>query len=97
MRKRLFKKWWIKWPAIIGLIGIGLCLGLYGSIYLGFWGKVPTESDLADLKQMQASVIYGKDNHLLGKYYITNRESVEFDALPQALTNALIATEDFRF
>ncbi len=96
-RKKILKKWWIKWPILFMLVMMGLFLGLYGSIYFGMWGKLPSKKDLADLSQMQATQVFDKDSVLIGKYFITNRQAIDFDDLPKTLTHALIATEDFRF
>ncbi len=97
MAKKILKRPWVKWPLRIILLGILMCFGLYGSIYLGFWGKLPTESELADLSQMQASTVYDVNGQLIGKYYITDRASITYEDLPKHLINALIATEDARF
>lgn len=92
-----FSKPWVKWPAIIFAVILLLFFGLYGSVYFGLWGKVPNKEELSNLSQMQASQIYDKDDVLIGKYYITDREAIKFDDLPSDLIHALIATEDARF
>lgn len=97
MLKKWFKKRWVKWPLLILLTIIVLFFGFYGSIYLGLWGKVPTKKDLSELSQIQASQIYDKDSTLIGKYFITDRESIAYKNLPKPLIHALIATEDVRF
>ena len=97
MLKKIWKKRWVKWPAISLLIIIGLFFGLYGSVYLGFWGKVPTAKELSNLSQIEASQVYDQDSVLIGKYFITDREAIPFDNFPKDLIHALIATEDARF
>ncbi len=97
MLKKIIKNPWIKWPLLLILAGIIFVLGLFGSVYFGLWGKVPTNADLANLSQMQASQVYGEEELLIGKYYITDRESINYDDLPKSLIHALIATEDARF
>lgn len=97
MMKKHLKKLWIKWPSFIVLGVIVLFFGLYASVYLGFWGKIPTKNNLSDLSQMESSRIYDKDSVLIGKYFITDREIINYNDLPEELIQALIATEDARF
>ena len=37
------------------------------------------------------------NNQLIGKFYIYDRQSIEYESFPQHLINALISTEDIRF
>lgn len=69
----------------------------YYSVYFGYWGKLPVSKDLTDLKQVQSTQILDKDNVLIGKYYIFDRQSIKYNNLPKHLIDALIATEDARF
>lgn len=95
--KKASKNKWIKWAAIIMAAVILLLIGLYISIYLGFFGKLPTTEDLSFIKQEQATQLLDKDGKLFGKYYIYDRQPVAFEDFPQHLIDALIATEDSRF
>lgn len=95
--KAFYKKWWFKWPLRL-LFFAGLSLAaLYGSIYFGFWGEIPSENQLLNLSTNQATIMYDKNEEVIGKYYLTNRESIHYDDLPSHLINALVATEDVRF
>lgn len=87
------KKW------IFGsLLAIFLIFGMfYWSIYLGWWGKIPSEEALKNLKQNEATEVFSSEGKLIGKYFIFDRQPVLYDELPQHLINALIATEDVRF
>lgn len=67
------------------------------SIYLGFWGKLPSKGELQELKQNEATEIFASDGQLIGKYYIFDRQPVLYEELPPHLIEALIATEDVRF
>lgn len=94
-KKRLYK---IAKPigfSVLGLLLLFLCF--YASIYFGLWGKIPSKEKIADLKQSQATQILDKNNDLIGKLYIYDRQSIKFSDFPQPLVNALIATEDARF
>lgn len=85
-------------PIGFGILGLLLlCIGFYASIYFGLWGKIPTKENLADLKQSQATEILDRNNDLIGKLYIYDRQSRVYSEFPQYLLDALIATEDARF
>ncbi|RIA10376.1 penicillin-binding protein 1A [Flavobacteriaceae bacterium MAR_2010_72] len=94
---KLFNK---KWPKRIGLLFLGLIvlfIGFYFSIYFGIWGKIPTSKDLSNLNQSQATVVLDRNEALIGKLYIYDRQLIDYNQFPQHLIDALIATEDTRF
>ena len=97
MLKKFFKNKWVKRISYLFLFFIIAFAGFYASIYLGFWGEVPTKKELSDLKQSQAIQILDKDEKLIGKFYVFDRQSVTYNDLPQPLIDALVATEDVRF
>jgi penicillin-binding protein 1A len=66
-------------------------------LFLGGFGKIPKQTELKNLQQETATLVYSSDGKLIGKYFAQNRTNVEFDSLPKSLVNALIATEDARF
>lgn len=86
-----------KWALGIPAAGILLSVLFYLSIYWGMWGKIPSEKELKDLKQNEATEIFSSEGKLIGKYYIFDRQPVLYEELPQHLIDALIATEDVRF
>ncbi|APG59597.1 penicillin-binding protein 1A [Christiangramia salexigens] len=87
----------LKWTLLISLILGALFLLFFASIYLGVWGKLPGTSELKDLKQNKATQILASNGGLLGKFYVYDRQPIEFSKLPPHLIQALIATEDVRF
>ncbi|MTE27047.1 transglycosylase domain-containing protein [Winogradskyella ouciana] len=94
------KRWQNKWvkTAIISLLAVFIFLiGLYISIYFGLFGKIPTKEDLSSIKQEEATQLLDRNEKLIGKYYIFDRQPVAFDDFPKHLINALVATEDVRF
>lgn len=97
MIKTIFKKKWTKWflYTICGFIFLSICF--YASIYFGFWGKLPDKEELSSLKQAEATQVLDKDGHMIGKYYIYDRQPISYEDLPQHLIDALVATEDVRF
>ena len=60
-------------------------------------GDLPTFEQLENPKYKLASLIYDCKAREIGKYFIENRENVEFDSINPYLINALISTEDSRF
>lgn len=79
------------------LVFVLLFLLFIGAVYLGFFGPIPTESELNSIEQAEASVVLDRDGKLLGKYFEQNRTQTEFSELPEHLIQALVATEDARF
>ena len=96
-QKRPFKR--ILFRLILkSILVIALILASFiGSIYLGFWGKLPTKQNLKNLTNAEASVFVDRHNVTLTKVYQLNRESIDLEQLPQHVIDALIATEDVRF
>ncbi len=67
------------------------------AVRLGAWGPLPDRDELAGWRHANASLVLASDGRLLGKYWRENRTSVPVDTLPEALLEALVATEDARF
>lgn len=83
--------------AIPVTIMIVLFLFLFTGVMLGAYGPIPTEEELANVENADASSIYAADGVLLGKYFEINRVSVPAEAISPYVPQALIATEDARF
>lgn len=82
--------------AAIALSVVGF-LFLFCLIYIGAFGPLPTYPDLRNIRSNNASEVYSEDGVLLGKYYIENRITADFEEISPYLIHALIATEDARF
>ncbi|WP_179344512.1 transglycosylase domain-containing protein [Winogradskyella ursingii] len=95
-KKRLQNKW-VRFGLIGCVVILGFFIGLYISIYLGAFGKIPTKVELSFIKQEEATQLLDRNKKLIGKYYIYDRQPVEFEDLPKHLIDALVATEDVRF
>lgn len=67
------------------------------TVYLGFWGPIPSEQELQEIQQSEASEILSKEGKLIDKIYRVNRRLVNYEDLPDHLKQALVATEDERF
>lgn len=92
-----FKKSWFNWLLKLSLTGVVLILLFWSSVYFGLWGTLPSKEDISNIKQAEASVLLDANQELLGKYFIFDRQSIQFDDLPKHLVDALVATEDVRF
>ncbi|WP_124979589.1 penicillin-binding protein 1A [Nonlabens xiamenensis] len=86
-----------RWLGIVLGAGFLLLVLFIGTVYIGWWGKLPAKKELSQLSLYKASEIYDAKNRLIGKFYIENRQPVALDSLPDHLMQALIATEDARF
>lgn len=60
-------------------------------------GGFPDLSALENPQSQLASIVYTADGEVLGKYFMENRNPVEYDGISPNLVNALKATEDIRF
>ena len=87
----------LKWALILVLSLIALFFLFFGSIYFGLWGKIPTSKELTELNQNKATQVLASNGELIGKFYIYDRQPIDFSQFPQHLIEALIATEDARF
>ena len=94
---KILKKRWVKWALILAVSIFIFFFGLYISIYLGAFGKIPTVKELSSIQQEEATQVLDKDGKLIGKYYVYDRQPLAFNDFPQHLIDALIATEDTRF
>lgn len=88
----------------IGLIILGLLLigftsvvGLILLTYTGWFGALPTKSELLNIQNNNASELYASDEKLIGKYFIENRSETTLESVAPCVVYALIATEDARF
>jgi len=60
-------------------------------------GDLPSFADLENPEYDQASVIYDCNGESFGKYYVENREVIDYNELSPTILKALLATEDIRF
>lgn len=74
-----------------------LLIAFFGAVYSGVFGKLPTPTELANIQQQQASLVYSTDGQILGKFFVQNRTNIPFNELPPQLVQALVSTEDARF
>ncbi|MRI00384.1 penicillin-binding protein [Kriegella sp. EG-1] len=92
LKKKLFKYF-----TIICLTGFIIGILFVFSIRFGLWGALPTKSELSHFQYQRASEVYSADSVLIGKYYLFDRQPIEFEKIPTHLIQALVAIEDERF
>ena len=94
MRKKLFIFIWICY--ILGIVAIGV---IFYGIFVGQIGYMPNIEQLQNPVNKFATQVFSADGKRLGtwSYSSANRVFADFDDLPPALVEALIATEDARF
>jgi penicillin-binding protein 1A len=92
---RLIMSLWVSFTALILLIIIYFVAVAYN--WFGWFGDIPSFSELENPRNELASEVFSADNVLMGKYYRENRTPVKYEELSPYLVNALIATEDIRF
>ena len=71
--------------------------GFYYAVQVGVFGKLPTNIELTETQNYQASEVYSSDSVLLGRYFVENRTELSYKEVSPLLIKALIATEDARF
>ncbi|MFT5802840.1 MAG: membrane peptidoglycan carboxypeptidase, partial [Nonlabens sp.] len=89
-----FKIWWAAYAENKSKLGIffrmaGLAVGTFVLMALflvlmirfGAFGKLPSQKELVNIRNDNASEVYSSDGVLLGKYYIQNRTNVGFDEI----------------
>lgn len=90
-----------RWLKIAKFVMWALAIGLVVSMFYLFWniskGDLPTFEQLENPEYDLASVIYDANNTPFGKYFVENRETIDFSELSPNVLKALISTEDDRF
>ena len=91
-RKRSFWKKLLTFILILGIIGVLSVAAFFTYIVLT---SPKFEEEAFNVKDQ--TVVYDINGEIIAKLGVQNRESVEYDDLPQVLIDAIIATEDSRF
>ncbi len=96
-KKGIYKRILIR-SLLTGILLVILILGGFlGMIFMGAFGPLPSTTELADLKDENATLVYSSDHDLIGKIFSKNHTEIDWEVLPQHLIDALICTEDVRF
>jgi len=92
------EKRWLKW--LCRLLWAGAIVGVVGGALIFFSvarSDLPSFTELENPQYDLASIIYDTNGDPFGKYYIENREFIDFKDLAPNIYNALISTEDIRY
>lgn len=96
MTKQKIKSF-IKWTLGLVLLGFVALVCFILSVIWGLWEPLPSEQQLLNIKQSEATEILDRNNELIGKYFRFDRQPITYEQIPKHLIDALIATEDIRF
>ncbi len=94
---KFLRKKYVKWSLIVFASILTVLVVFYITIYIGLWGHIPTEKQLAEIQQSEASEVFADGGELMGKYFLFDRQPIPYEDLPKHAIDALIATEDVRF
>ncbi|WKN32177.1 transglycosylase domain-containing protein [Porifericola rhodea] len=91
---------WKQWLRLgvftfFGLLLSGLLFAFI--VHMGFFGRLPNEQELRNIKNFNSSEVYTYDRKLLGRYYIENRTNARYENIAPSIIQALVSTEDSRF
>lgn len=81
------------------ILGIGSMVGIFTMINRGKLGYIPPYEEIENPKNSSATQIFSADGKVIDKFFYAteNRTLVSYDELPEALVDALVATEDARY
>lgn len=81
----------------VALLSVLSVVALILSVRFGAFGTIPSEGDLLNINNFNASEIYAAEGEMIGKYFIENRSDAQIEEVSPFVSQALIATEDARF
>lgn len=92
LKSKLIKALWV-------MFGVGILVFtlLILMINWGWLGYMPSMKELENPNSALASDIYAADGSLIGRYYVQDRSTTDYEDISPNVFNALIATEDSRF
>ena len=83
------------------MVTVFLILALLGvfavMIFIGYIVVSAPEFNPSNLYRKESSIVYSKNNEVIGKLGSEIRQTITFDDMPQVLIDAIIATEDSRY
>ncbi len=90
-------RWWFWGP--LALLGVGaLAAVIVVAVLRGQYEQRVAQFDMADIEKMEsATLVYDRNNELVGKFFLQNRVPVPADQISPWMTKAVIAAEDNRF
>ncbi len=96
-RKPFYRRTWFLAPLAI-LATLAVIAVIWGVIEKAKWEARAAGFDYGKLEAMEsASVIYDRNNQILGRIFIQNRDKIGIDAISPELLRAVVAAEDTRY
>ena len=93
----IFWKKFALWALKTALFFFAFVVVFIGLVYVGLFGKIPSENDLKKMKSHSATAVYSSNKTMIGTFYIQNRLTIDNNDISPNVINALVATEDSRF
>lgn len=96
-RKPLYRRTWFLVLAALVVVPV-LAVGIYGLLLIREYQGKAAQFDLQKLEEMEsASLIFDRNDVILGRIFIQNRDTVPLKNLPFDVVQAVVAAEDARF
>ena len=96
--KRFYRRAWFLWLFLILPLAGAAAAALYWAEMEVEYKAMAAKFDYSKIEEMEsASVIYDRNNNVLSRIYLENRDTVPLSELPPGLIQAVIAAEDNRF
>jgi penicillin-binding protein 1A len=96
-RTPFYRRPWF-WVPLVLLLIAGIAGGIWGWMEKSKWEERASAFDYRRLSEMEsASVIYDRNNTVLGRIFIQNRDRVPLDRISPELLRAVVAAEDTRY
>ena len=93
---RKLQRWFLR------LLTLAVAAVLFGSgglliLFFVITQELPEIRSLADYKPKQATIVYGKDGHIVARFANERRSVVPFERIPEIMRKAVLAAEDDNF
>lgn len=95
--KKPVTAFWLRLSLHLSIVAFSLVFTFLQSVRMGAFGSLPAKEDLHHISNSLASEVIALDGTILGRYYLENRSYLDYEELPKAVIQALVATEDARF
>ncbi|MEI8343146.1 MAG: transglycosylase domain-containing protein, partial [Verrucomicrobiota bacterium] len=92
-----YRRAWFLVPVIL-MVLLAIGAGVFWLKIKGEYEARAAAFDMAKLEDMEsASTIYDRNNNVMGRIFLENRDKVALKDFPEALVQSVIAAEDNRF
>src|SRR5581483_1098943 len=96
-RRPFYRRVWFLLLVALVVVPLLAAVAYYIKLKAEYGGKV-AQFDFTKLEEMEsASTIYDRNNNVLGRIFLENRDALPYSEFPYELTQAVIAAEDNRF